>query len=163
MYVGDLDTLRCTIAAGADVNYAGSHAEAKPLLRVMYVAAKLVVRFGHRRSKRGQFSIEQFAFCASATALHRAAFAGNLGAMQILLDAGAKVDTQHHPRAMTPLHLAALRGHVNAVEYLLGAGASVSCVDAYGVSAADWAARRGHTNLSKELRRASCGEAAPAG
>ena len=44
----------------------------------------------------------------SCSPLHMAALTGNLGAVEMLLDYGAKPESRMHKRRLTPLHLAAM-------------------------------------------------------
>ena len=55
---------------------------------------------------------------------------------------------------MTPLHLAAMRGHADIAAKLLADGASPRVTDVHGLTAADWAERRGHVKLRASLLQA---------
>lgn len=61
---------------------------------------------------------------AADTALHAAADFGKLEALQVLISAGAPLDSQAAPHGFTPLHYAAEHGRIPIVEALLAAGAS---------------------------------------
>lgn len=148
-FVGDVDTLKCTIDMGADVNYVGTSSDQRVRLKFLYWAARTLHSLWPAAVRRS--AAEQFAFCGGATALHRAAFSGNLKAINMLLSVGAVVDSIVHPWRMTPLHLASLRGHMEAVDVLLESGASPALRDARGIDAAGWALLRGHQVLASKL------------
>jgi hypothetical protein len=58
--------------------------------------------------------------------LHSAALAGNAGALQVLLAAGANVASQDW-RGWTPLHVAANHGHTACVDVLLSFAGALEC------------------------------------
>ena len=93
--------------------------------------------------------------------LHMAALTGNLGAVEMLLDYGAKPESQMHKRQLTPLHLAAMGGHDSCVDALLRkASARVNLAairDSKGLTPAYRAARRGHAELAARLARLELG------
>ncbi len=57
------------------------------------------------------------------TPLHIAACWGNIGAIKLLIEAGADINKKGET-GFTPLHCAAEQGHPNAVRYLLLVGAT---------------------------------------
>eukprot|EP00903_Cladosiphon_okamuranus_P019473 g17907.t1 len=59
------------------------------------------------------------------TALHAAAASNKVGALSLLLQAGAKVNPPSRDQGLTPLHLAARRGAVDACSALLQGGAAI--------------------------------------
>ena len=65
------------------------------------------------------------------TALHYAAFEGQVDAIGRLILEGADVDAQDH-RGYTPLHFAAQEFRVDAAHVLIDAGASLVVRDSYG-------------------------------
>tara|TARA_B100000767_G_scaffold250294_1_gene252448 strand:+ start:322 stop:804 length:483 start_codon:yes stop_codon:yes gene_type:complete len=83
----------------------------------------------------------------AATALHVAAFNGNLGSVEMLLQAKANVASVAHPLKMTPLHVAAFAGHGQMCVRLLEAGAPIAARDSRRRTAAMWAKRRGHERV----------------
>ena len=100
-----------------------------------------------------------FAYAAGCSALHTAAFMGNLGGVSLIIDRSddpvATVNTraQLHQR-MTPLHVAAISGHEAICELLLEAGACPGVQDRRGHTPAYWASRRGHARLAQRLNDA---------
>ena len=68
------------------------------------------------------------------TALHYAAFEGQVEAIERLIREGADVDAQDD-RGYTPLHFAAQEFRVDAARALIDAGASLAARDAYGNTA----------------------------
>lgn len=82
------------------------------------------------------------------TPLHLSAVRGQTQLVQILLDAGAKVDSLNEEHE-TPLFAAAMAGHANVVEMLLKAGAQVNHQGRgiHGATALDHAARNGHKQV----------------
>ena len=86
-----------------------------------------------------------------ATPLHLAAYNGNIGAVELLLGAGADVASTRHPLRMTPLHAAAAAGHREVCARLLAAGAPVDARDGRGRTASAWAQRRGHAELARKV------------
>lgn len=149
--IGDVPTLQAAIDAGAAVNHVeprlGLYA---PMNRVLAIAADALVALSVRKPP------SRFAQCNSyagtrMSALHVAAFVGNLGAVEALITAGADVASTKHPYGMAPLHLASMEGHEQAVRRLLRAKASPHTVDKRGRTPAHWAARRKHAELAAEL------------
>ena len=59
------------------------------------------------------------------TPLLLASVRGDLASMQLVLDAGAKLDVPHGQSGALPLHLAASGGSVEAIKLLIGKGASL--------------------------------------
>ena len=57
--------------------------------------------------------------------MHAAAYAGNIEAMQLFLNAGAKVNASHEIYKINPLHSAAEGGHVSAISFLISLGAKI--------------------------------------
>jgi ankyrin repeat protein len=87
-----------------------------------------------------------------ATPLHCASLQGNLGAVELLLSAGAHIDSQHQSLGRTPLMLAAIYGHRSICELLVQKGASLTVRDTRtGKTAAQWAALKGRRDLSLRL------------
>ncbi len=56
---------------------------------------------------------------------------------------------------VTPLIIATAAGHTEAVEALLNAGADLSRADSKGMTALDWAEKRGHAALAERLKLAA--------
>lgn len=100
-----------------------------------------------------------FAYAAGCSALHTAAFMGNLRGVNLIIERSdnpvATVDTRaqlHH--RMTPLHVAAISGHEAVCQRLLDAGAEPAVHDRRGHTPAYWASRRGHARLAQRLNDA---------
>jgi uncharacterized protein len=95
-----------------------------------------------------------------ATPLLSAVFAENCDAARALIDAGAKINRQHHltyrvpPRVIigrTALMTAARGGDLAMVQLLLARGADRSLQDADGWTARDFAVSRGHLDVAAIL------------
>jgi ankyrin repeat protein len=97
---------------------------------------------------------------AEGTALGDIATRGSAEMVQILLDAGAKVDARQMDWK-TPLMLAAAGGNVPVVRLLLAAGADTQARDAAGQTALDHATARGRDEVAQLLRAAAAAAAAP--
>ena len=99
--------------------------------------------------------VDHMANCLKATALHVAAFTGNLRSLEVLLAAGAATEgprTQFHMLRCTPVHLAAMAGHDAVAERLLVANPELVRVrDRKGRLPSWWARRRGHAALATRL------------
>ena len=84
------------------------------------------------------------------SALHKAAWAGDIATIQALLAAGADVNMQT-TRGRTALHFAAWNGHTTTIQALLTAGANVDAYDLWSRTALHKAARNGHTATVQAL------------
>jgi len=76
----------------------------------------------------------------NATVLQHAAHKGDLTVVQILINAGALVDSDGDNTHNTPLHRAAAKGYANVVKLLLAGGAKVDQYDKDGNTALHYAA-----------------------
>jgi ankyrin repeat protein len=152
--VGDLDVMATLIARGHAVDHFDATKAVPKLKKILWVS-KLV----NRLLNRPPTILDHYAV-GYATPLHLAAYNGNIGAVELLLGAGADVASIKHPLAMTPLHAAAAAGHREVCARLLAAGAPVDARDGRGRTASAWAQRRGHAELAREVARAAP-EAAP--
>lgn len=76
---------------------------------------------------------------SAPTPLHLAAKYSRLGLIQILLNAGAKINAKNR-YGYTPLHCAAIYNGSKTVETLLNAGANINATDLMDYTALHWAA-----------------------
>ncbi|XP_078695129.1 p53-induced death domain-containing protein 1-like [Branchiostoma floridae x Branchiostoma belcheri] len=86
------------------------------------------------------------------TPLHCAASGGHVGVAELLLKAGARVDSRD--RTGTPLHKAASGGHVGVAELLLKAGAQMGSRGELGMTSLHEAAYGGHVGVAELLLKA---------
>ncbi|KAK5632949.1 hypothetical protein RRF57_008664 [Xylaria bambusicola] len=91
-------------------------------------------------------------------ALHLAARDGNVGIIAHLLQAGANIDVNEHPRGWTPLFEAAVNGCMEAVQYLIQHGANATLEDCMGWTAKELATYRGHLAIAELLNNANPNE-----
>ena len=101
---------------------------------------------GSKRGNRGGWGSRHRGF----TALYVAAQYGNVGAVSVLLDAGASVDRDDE-YGFTPLYSAAMTGRIGVLRLLLKYGADVNRTNMYGATALHVAARHGHVGAAKVL------------
>lgn len=81
------------------------------------------------------------------TALHDAAWAGDLKMAELLLDSKADPNLAHLEGGSTPLHYAVITNHPELVELLLARGAKLKTMSASGATALHLAANRGFVNI----------------
>lgn len=86
-----------------------------------------------------------------AMTIHKAAYNGYLGALRILLDANADIDSRYGEWCSTALHLAAEQGHTDIVGFLLKSGASVDLKNDLDKTPLWLAVYEGHNQISKML------------
>ncbi|KAI8515166.1 positive regulation of extrinsic apoptotic signaling pathway via death domain receptors protein [Branchiostoma belcheri] len=87
------------------------------------------------------------------TPLHNAASGGHVGVAELLLKAGAQVDSRDQ-FGNSPLHHAASGGHVGVAELLLKAGAQVDSRDSFGKTPLHKAASGAHLGVVELLLKA---------
>ena len=81
-----------------------------------------------------------------------AAEQGQTEILQIILDAGASVDSKNHVGGWRALHCAAANGHIQIVKTLISAGASLD-VEVCNMSASSYVSKT-HTEHVGHKRRA---------
>jgi ankyrin repeat protein/L-ascorbate metabolism protein UlaG (beta-lactamase superfamily) len=85
------------------------------------------------------------------TALHNAAWRGNLDVVRYLIEQGASVNALMNGGGNTPLHNAASTGNIEVVRALLDAGTQVDCRTTWGATPLQWAARQGGEDVVQLL------------
>ncbi|HKK92461.1 MAG TPA: ankyrin repeat domain-containing protein [Longimicrobiales bacterium] len=85
------------------------------------------------------------------TALHWAAYQGNLEMIEVLIYAGSNLEAVTRVADYTPLMVAARTGHGDAAVLLLDAGANPSATTSTGVTALHFAAGAGQTQAVRAL------------
>ncbi|MBL8817726.1 MAG: ankyrin repeat domain-containing protein [Planctomyces sp.] len=85
------------------------------------------------------------------TPLHSAAMHGHSLVCEMLIKAGADVNTQTNPQGYAPLHSAAFAGHVATIELLLRNGANRTLLNYRDEEPADTARRTGQAKAAELL------------
>jgi uncharacterized protein len=153
---GHLEAARALVAAGADVNAIAK--DGSPLSVAVWEGHLGVIEFllAHCADPRA-------AAANGETALHAAAYKGNVEAGTRLIAHGAEVNgrtttgttdmfiTSPPVCGESPLHLAAAYGHREFVQLLLQSGARKDLRDHTGQTPAHWAARHHQNELIRLL------------
>ena len=85
------------------------------------------------------------------TALYCAAMRNQVGCLEVLGEAGADLDKAEDGDGWTPLIIAAVHGQTAAVGWLLARGADWRLTDRVGVTALNYAKRRGKAEAAAAL------------
>lgn len=101
-------------------------------------------------------SVPHYGCMRGATMLINAAEQGDARIVQLLVDAGARLDVET-PTGWTALMRAASRGHADVVRTLVNAGADLSARNAQGQTALSLAQRRRHPLVARMLLVANNG------
>ena len=157
-HIGDTRVLKMVLDKGYDPNgdltarWTKIKEQRKGPARFIFL---YLFRFVTDRQRSPLGLMDKFVNGMDCSALHAAAFSGNLGAINMLLAYGAR-QTQMHARKMTPMHCAALGGHESCIDALLmhaPDGVNHATIkDATGRTPAKWAAKRGHKELAARLK-----------
>lgn len=146
-WAGDIETVRCVLAAGADVNAVDSSLD-RPLHRAGKHTAviQLLIEHGADVNAKGQ--------CRN-TPLHRAAEFGHTETAQLLIESGADINALYDylpgEYAYTPLELAIERGHTDTAKLLIEKGADLNTHNRHHRTLLHLAARQGNYELVRLL------------
>ena len=88
------------------------------------------------------------------TALHAAAYGGNLDVVELLVAKGAAVNDQNNFYHMSPLHAAAEEGHADVVKFLLANKADIEATERNGYTPLTQAGWRQHWDAAVLLMKA---------
>ena len=126
---GDLNTMSKLLTAGLDINLQDENGQPALVTATLAKQDDMVrLLLDHKadvmtRTKKGM------------TALHAAAYVGNLPAAKLLMAHGAYVNDQANFAHITALHGAAEENHLASVKALVDAGTDMSLVDVKGYTA----------------------------
>eukprot|EP00913_Durusdinium_trenchii_P016265 g15285.t1 len=131
-------------------------ADRRPQSQVLHAVAFLI----HAIQKDPEWKVVKACGAAAQTgaevdeegrsALHRAAFNGEIDEVERLLRAGLDIEAKDN-RVDTPLHLAAGYGHLTVVDRLIAAGAVLEATGRFGATPLHWAAVAGHWEVAQRL------------
>ena len=142
---GELTTVKMLVEAGADVRATDAEG-ATCLISAAY--------FGHTDTVRYLVGLPEVDLdrqvSRNYTALHFAVQEEHANVVQMLIDAGADLETKNDD-GCSPLHLASLSGELTTVKMLVKAGADVRATDAERRTCLMFAAYHGHTDTVRYL------------
>jgi len=138
---GNLPAVRRLIERGADINFANIDAFT-PLMAAAQWRQLNVLKFLLENGAR----LVPVAKTNGRTALMHACLSGSPQCVELLLEAGARVNVRDS-YGMTALMMAATTGGTEMVRPLLQAGAEIDARDDQGFTAVDWAAKWGRTDI----------------
>jgi len=137
---------------------------AKDLMMLTFAIKDGNVGKVHQRLAEGDLDLKKFLNLPSDevedTLLHKAASAGHLEILKILVDKGAYVHATNSLKC-TPLHAAAMHGKTKAIEWLLEKGADPRASDSEGYCPMHYAAGQGHVDaidMLVDLDKGMCDE-----
>ena len=140
---GTFDTVKMLVRAGAEVRATDDEG-----VTCLHYAA---CRRGHTETVRYLVGLPEVDVnhrdAHNHTALHRAALNANTYAVQVLIDAGADINTQNSEEGRSPLHSACASGALGVVKMLVRAGAGVRATSDDGDTCLILAAVFGHTEI----------------
>ena len=142
---GELTTVKMLVKAGADVRATDAKGNTCLIFAacfgltdtVRYLLGLPEVDLNHQQSK-------------NFTALHLAVQKKHADVVQVLIDAGADIETKD-AEGHSPLHLASDLGELTTVTMLVEAGADVRATDANRLTCLFFAAHCGHTDTVRYL------------
>ena len=143
--LGALDIVKILVRAGAGVRVTNDRGE---------TCLQLAVRRGHTETVRYLVCLPEvdvnYGDADNHTALHFAVEGTHTDVVQVLIDAGADIDTKNNYRC-SPLHSACISGTLDVVKMLVRAGAGVRATDDEGDTCLILAAFFGHTETVRYL------------
>jgi ankyrin repeat protein len=122
-------------------------ADVRGLMRPIVRACDLLVRMRHHDPG----VIPDMSYMTRCSAIHVAAYSGNLGALEKLIERKVDINSTEHHWKMTPLHLAVMSGHETICARLISLGAAIEIKDKRGRSALNWAKRLGREDCMQLL------------
>lgn len=154
----DVAMVKYLLDQGVDVNAKGDTSGYVRASRVvtddLVPRTAHVTRLGHTRVENSFADIHLFRRTALMTVLSQVNYGGdNLAepVIQVLLDAGANVNSPPSEKATSALQAAILRLHPGVPDRLLALGADVNAYDPRHGTALEAAARRGDVDMMKKL------------
>ena len=117
------------------------------VMKTVVRACDLLVRV--RRYDPG--FITMMSYSSRCAAIHVAAYLGNLGALEKLIERKVDINSTEHHWKMTPLHLAVISGHEAICARLVSLGAAIETKDKRGRTALDWAKRLDREDIMQLL------------
>lgn len=156
-HIGDTRIVKMLLDMGCDPNGDCSCAWGNERSKLPKLLLETVAVMAFERAKSPPDVLMRFANMKCGP-LHLACLAGNLGAVRMLLEHGAKPDdSTNHWRMLTPMHCAATCGHAEVIEALLKHapdGVNLACLkDKKGKTPAQRAAKRGFHELAQHLKQ----------
>ena len=119
----------------------------KGVMKLFVRACDLLVRM--RRYDPGL--ITMMSYSSRCPAIHVAAYLGNLGVLEKLIERKVDLNSTEHHWKMTPLHLAVIAGHEAICARLISLGAAIETKDKRGRTALNWAKRLGREDIMQLL------------